>query len=367
MKKRLLAPACAALGISTLSPLSGAYAQSSVTLYGSLDSGVGYVSNLHGGHAFIAEQGTLQADRWGITGAEDLGSGLKTVFKLESGFSTISGAMSSAGTLFNRQAYVGLSQSGIGTVTFGRQTDFHFEMLGPLSTAQSLGDFSAFHPGNVDGLANTVPVELSNTAKFVSRPFAGFVVGALYGFTNASSSTAGRTISFGATYGYGPLKLAAAWSEYHDRTLNLSGGLGLDAFEGVDLSRGAPFVADNIRNAGIGGSYQWGRVQLHALVTQVRIERHGEAQNYRTIDGGVNFQVTPAYMIGAGAWTTTLAGKRWTQATLANVYSLSKATQLYVDVMVERASSGAVADTLGIGASSSGEQTVVLAGIHHLF
>ncbi|WP_235024205.1 hypothetical protein [Caballeronia cordobensis] len=48
-----------------------------------------------------------------------------------------------------------------------------------------------------------------------------------------------------------------------------------------------------------------------------------------------------------------------------NVHSLSKLTQLYADVMVEQASSGAVA--LGIGPSSSIRQTVVLAGVHHLF
>jgi predicted porin len=352
MKKRLFA-----LAISMLGTATGAHAQSSVTLYGSLDAGVGYVSNLHGGRAFIAEQGTFQADRWGITGVEDLGSGLKTVFKLESGFSTINGTMSSAGTLFNRQAYVGLSENRLGTITLGRQTDFHFDMLGPMSTAQTVGDFSAFHPGNVDGLANTVPVELSNAVKFRSQTVAGLTVGALYGFTNAASSTTGRTISFGATYGIGSLDLAAAFSEYHDRTLNLAGGLGLSGFEGVNLAGGAPFVADSVTNAGIGGK----------LLTQVRIERLGQSENFRTIDGGVNFQVTPAYLIGAGAWTTTLAGKRWTQLTIANVYSLSKQTQLYADVMVEQASSGAVADTMGVGASSSNRQTVVLAGIHHFF
>ncbi|BBU30510.1 porin [Burkholderia sp. THE68] len=362
MKKSRLALALSVMGIAM-----NVQAQSSVTLYGSLDAGVGYVSNLRGSHAFIAQQGTLQADRWGLTGVEDLGGGLKTVFKLESGFSTISGAMSSAGTLFNRQAYVGLSDAGIGTLTLGRQTDFHFEMLGPLSTAQSLGDFSAFHPGNIDGLGNTVPVELSNTVKFRSRTIAGVTLGAMYGFTNQSSSTTGRTISFGATYGYGPLNLAAAYSEYHDRALNLASALGLTSFQGVALTASAPFVADSVRNAGIGGSVQIGRVQLHALVTQVRIEEGGRADNYRTIDGGANFQVTPSYMIGAGAWTTTLAGQRWTQVTVANVYSLSKLTQLYADVMVEQASSGAKAVTLGIGPSSSNRQTVVLAGVHHLF
>lgn len=356
-----------ALALSMLLVACGVHAQSSVTLYGSLDAGVGYVSNLRGARAFIAQQGTLQADRWGLTGVEDLGGGLKTVFKLESGFSTITGAMSSAGTLFNRQAYVGLSESRIGTVTLGRQTDFHFEMLGPLSTAQTLGDFSAFHPGNIDGLGNTVPVELSNTIKFRSRTIAGVTLGAMYGFTNQSSSTTGRSISFGATYGYGPLNLAAAYSEYRDRTLNLAGGLGLTSFEGIGLTAGAPFVADSVRNAGIGGSFQIGRVQLHALLTQVRIEERGRADDYRTIDGGANFQVTPAYMIGVGAWTTTFAGERWTQVTIANVYALSKLTQLYADVMVEQASSGAVANTLGIGPSSSNRQTVVLAGIHHLF
>ncbi|MEZ0605788.1 porin [Paraburkholderia sp. IW21] len=362
MKKQLLLIAFPLLGIA-----SGAHAQSSVTLYGSLDAGVGYVSNLHGGRAFIAEQGTYQADRWGLTGVEDLGGGLKTVFKLEAGFSTTSGAMSSTGTLFNRQAYVGLSDSRFGTVTLGRQTDFHFEMLGPLSTAQTLGDFSAFHPGNVDGLGNTVPVELSNTVKFRSRNFAGVTFGAMYGFTNTTSSTAGRSFSLGATYANGPATLAAAYSEYHDRTLNLAGGLGLTSFEGVNLAGGAPFVANSVTNAGIGGSYQLRRILVHALITQVRIERQGQRENYRTADGGINFQLTPAYQIDTGAWTTSLAGKRWTQVTVANVYALSRQTQLYVDLMLEQASSGAVANTLGIGASSSNRQTVVLAGVHHLF
>jgi len=344
-----------------------AYAQSSVTLYGSLDAGVGYVSNLHGAHAFIAEQGTFQADRWGFKSVEDLGGGLKTIFTLESGFSTINGAMSSPGTLFNRQAYVGLSDATWGTVTLGRQTDWHFEMLGPLSTGQVLGDFSAFHPGNVDGLGNTVPVELSNAVKYRSPTFYGLSFGAMYGFPNQASSTTGRTISFGATYANGPLRLATAYSEYRNRSLNLASGLGLTSFEGVYLPAGAAFIADRVTNAGAAASYQFERVQLHALATQVRIERQGQRENYRSVEGGVNFRLTPAEEVDAGVWTTTLAGQRWTQLTVANVYALSKQTQLYVDVMAEQASGGAVASTLGIGVSSSNRQTVVLAGIHHFF
>jgi hypothetical protein len=50
----------------------------------------------------------------------------------------------------------------------------------------------------------------------------------------------------------------------------------------------------------------------------------------------------------------------------ANVYALSKSPQRYVDVMAEQASAGANAVTLGIGASSSNWQAVILAGVHHL-
>lgn len=71
----------------------------------------------------------------------------------------------------------------------------------------------------------------------------------------------------------------------------------------------------------------------------------------------------------ARPWSVTgpLDGHRWTQFTVANVYSLSKSTQLYADLMFETTGGGAVADTLGIGTTSGGRQTVLLTGIHHLF
>ncbi len=345
-----------------------AHAQSSVTLYGSMDAGVGYVSNLRGHSAFIAQQGTFQADRWGLTGTEDLGGGLKAIFKLESGFSTINGNMSSAGVLFNRQAFVGLSDNRLGTLVLGRMTDWNFEMLGPLSTGQSLGNFSAFHPANIDGLGNTVPTEWSNAIKYRTVNYGGLSFGAMYGFPNASStSTAGRSYSFGVNYAHGPLKLAAAYSAYHDRTLGLNSGFGLTSFEGTNLANGNAFVADSVRTLGIGGSYEVGRVLLHALATQVRVAKNGASEHFRAIDAGANMHLTPAEEIDVGGWGASFAGGHWAQLTVANVYALSKATQVYVDVSVERASSNAVAGTLGIGPSSTNKQVVILTGIHHLF
>ena len=97
----------------------------------------------------------------------------RCVFRLESGFVTTTGASASSSTFFNRQAYVGLSDPMFGTLTLGRQTDWNFDWLGSVSTGQLLGDFSAFHPGNLDGLGSTLPVQLSSTVKWKSANYSG--------------------------------------------------------------------------------------------------------------------------------------------------------------------------------------------------
>lgn len=342
-------------------------AQSSITLYGSLDAGVGYVSNLHGARAYIAEQGTLQADRWGLRGAEDLGGGRKAIFTLEAGFSTINGNSAGPGLLFNRQSYVGLADDAWGTLTLGRQTDWNFDWLGPLSTAQIIGNFSAFHPGNIDGLSNTVLVEASNAVKFRSRDVGGFTLGAMYSFSNVPGGNTTAGYSLGVNYAQGPLRAAAAYSSYNNRPLNLAGGLGLTNFAGTPLTPANLFIADNVKIAGAGAAYTLGRWTIHALATDARVRANQQSSRYTTLDGGVNFKLTPANDIGAGVWSTRFAGNRWTQFNLQDVYAFSKRTQWYVSLLHQRASSGAVADIMGIGASSSRAQTVVLSGVHHSF
>jgi hypothetical protein len=98
--------------------------------------------------------------------------------------------------------------------------------------------------------------------------------------------------------------------EYNNRALNLASVLGLTSFEGIRLPASAVFVADSVKNAGIGGSYQIGRVQLHALFTQVRIENRGPRDIYRALASGADFRLMVADGIDAGIWTTTFAGKR---------------------------------------------------------
>ena len=99
------------------------YAQSSVTLYGIIDTGVEYVTNVGAQKSSSVHMPSLTASLpslWGLRGKEDLGGGLSAVFVLESGFAPAQGTLNQGGRLFGRQAYVGLAGRW-GTLTLGRQ------------------------------------------------------------------------------------------------------------------------------------------------------------------------------------------------------------------------------------------------------
>jgi hypothetical protein len=109
-----------------------AHAQSSVTLYGLIDAGVTYVNHANAKAQSLYQygDGVAQGSRWGLRGSEDLGNGLKAIFVLENGFNSGTGAAGQGGDLFGRQAYVGLTQDGVGSLTLGRQYSFSTDYLG---------------------------------------------------------------------------------------------------------------------------------------------------------------------------------------------------------------------------------------------
>src|SRR5260370_41745440 len=79
MKKSLLSAAL--FGAFTIS----AHAQSSVTLYGLIDTGLVYTNNQLGHSNWQEVTSSTQNTVFGLKGSEDLGGGLHAVFKLEQG------------------------------------------------------------------------------------------------------------------------------------------------------------------------------------------------------------------------------------------------------------------------------------------
>ena len=92
MKKSLLALAVAGA-------FSGAaFAQSSVTLFGVVDTGISYYSGDGNGHIWALSNSGLNSSRIGVRGTEDLGGGLKANFWFEAGVNTDNGTGAATST-----------------------------------------------------------------------------------------------------------------------------------------------------------------------------------------------------------------------------------------------------------------------------
>jgi general bacterial porin, GBP family len=99
------------------------HAQSSVTLYGLIDTGLVYMNNQLGHRNWQEVNSSTQNTVFGLKGLEDLGGGLRAIFKLEQGFLLNDGAQAFSSDGFGSLAWVGLQSNAYGTVTFGRQFD----------------------------------------------------------------------------------------------------------------------------------------------------------------------------------------------------------------------------------------------------
>lgn len=209
MKKKLLAMTLI-LGISGLTQ-----AQTSITLYGTVDSGLGFKSVKNKDTGSKATQsgmfsGIWSSNSWGIKGSEDLGNGLHATFKLESGFNLENGEGSS--NHFFKTTTLGLSSEKWGSLTFGR--------IG--NSVQGYAGFIA-GPDDEEGLSdisNTFSAagsnKANNTIVYTSPNFNGLNFSVGYSFNtqgeeNTDSDDDIKLITSALGYTKGPLSLALGY------------------------------------------------------------------------------------------------------------------------------------------------------------
>lgn len=195
---------------------SAAWAQSSVTLYGIVDSAVQYGKfNDTVSPTAMAASGNLQASRFGFRGSEDLGGGYRANFQLETGFNTYTG-VGGGTTMFNRGASVGLSSTTYGSVDAGLMyLPIYWVFL-----ASDVATYGLSNPAAIMSLEHTVTLGKTGTGGFYPNAvryrtpnYYGLTseIGYSFGAQNASGQTAdGRNIGmnvmyqrFGMTLGYG--------------------------------------------------------------------------------------------------------------------------------------------------------------------
>ncbi len=382
MKKTLVVAAVSA------SFAVAAHAQSSVTLYGVIDAGLAYTSNVAGKSNWQQTSGGISQSRFGLKGSEDLGNGLKAIFTLESGFNLNNGRYANNGSQFNRQSYVGLS-SNDGTVTLGRQYDAAQDFLAPLSATGSWGGTSFAHYGNFDNLNTNGGFAINNSVKFTSADYAGFTFGATYGFSNQAGGFAtNRAYSLGAAYQFQGLRVAAAYAQQNN-PLSATGG----ALDGSNFGAGANGVATAAnrgvlttignfrqRTYGVGASYAFGPAQVGAVWTQARLDNAQALASVRQDNYEVNakYNLTPALGLGVaytftdnrGSVTGVNIGERVHQIGAQADYALSKRTDVYAQVVYAHSSSAGASiynGTLGSNVSSSDNQTAAMIGLRHRF
>jgi predicted porin len=194
---------------------STAFAQSSVTLYGVVDSAILYQTNpvSGSGSKFSLSGGGENSSRFGFIGNEDLGGGYKAFFRLESGILTNNGNYTMT-ALFGRMALVGL-ETPYGKISAGRQlTPYYLD-------AVIKGDAMEAGYLNYIGTVFNLYSRTSNSILYSSPTFYGLRLDAMYGFSNtAGDFVSGSSYNAALDYTNGPLHAAVAAYRLYNVTGN---------------------------------------------------------------------------------------------------------------------------------------------------
>lgn len=177
---------CRAAALACALAAQGAFAQTSVQIYGIVDTSLSHLTNVDAaGHA-ATKMNSITGElpsRIGFRGTEELGHGLKAFFVLENGFSVDTGVTGQGNRIFGRAAQVGLTGAW-GTLTLGRQLNMTYiagqksDVLGP----------SLFAIGSIDPY---LPNARSDNAVGYMGNFDGVVIGATYSLGRDGSSAGG--------------------------------------------------------------------------------------------------------------------------------------------------------------------------------
>lgn len=396
MKKTIIAFAV----LGTLA--SAAHAQSSVTLFGVIDEGIDMITNKGGSHAFQMASSVMQGDRWGLTGAEDLGDGMKAVFMLENGFNLNSGALSQNGLMFGRQAWVGLS-TNYGTVTLGRQYDSIFDYTAPFAAGQLGGGVYGAHPGDLDN--SNIDYHSNNSIKYASPTFSGFKFGGTYSLGGTAGDFTNNQIwSLGASYNQGPVGLGVAYLNARNPGTGMFSTAASSLPETLMTPIYSGFMSANtFQLIDFGGSYTFGPATVGATYTNAKFMNlgsnampagakgpasgfaSGSTATFNDVQLNVLYRLTPAWRLLVAAdylnRNALTAGNgdaidsaKYLQYQASLDYSLSKRTDVYAMALYQRAlgddSTGgpavaAITDTTAI--SANGKQFVARVGIRHKF
>ncbi len=360
MKKSLIA-------LAVLAASGAAMAQSSVTLFGIVDTNFSYIDGIGNDNESKYGLGTSgnATSRLGFRGVEDLGGGLKAGFHLEGEIFGDDG--NASGFNFKRRSTVSLA-GGFGEVRLGRDLTpgyskfISYDVFGQVGIGQFMG-WSNWNGNNQTTANNNNDangIRSSNMISYYTPNFSGFTAGLGYGFdekADTTNSKKGRYVGGYVAYDNGPLSVALSYDESSALVLTSP------AATGADRNR-----------LTLGGSYDLNVVKLNAILQQTKDD----------VPGGSERKVN-AYMLGASApvgagevrlqyalYDQKAIDSKAHQISLGYVHNLSKRTAVYgtVAYIDNKDASKLNLSTKGLGAidaRAGDSQTGVQVGIRHSF
>jgi predicted porin len=342
---------------------------SSVTLYGSLDEALEYITNQAVGKTTtnsVREGWGTDTSYWGIRGSEDLGGGMHAIFDLQGGFTASNGEAGQGGRLFGRQSYVGLT-GDFGIVTFGRQYTMRAYAVKPINP---FGFGSHGLTTLDDGIANP----RADNAVSYRYHIGDFEAGVNYSFgrdtvdgdtkvaTNCPGETSPsnecREYSAMAKYETSRWGLTTAWEDNYGGTSATYGGLTSPKLTDSRFILGGYVNIDKAR-VGLG----WIKRDDEGIATP--------KSNLVWLSGTLQVTTALSFATELGEIKYEDSPNKAMMIAVHGVYSLSKSTALYLSV--EHLKNGG---KLAFAASTitpivdpvpGGQQTSVVAGIRHQF
>ncbi|HUG20983.1 porin [Piscinibacter sp.] len=304
MKKSLLA-------LAVLGAFAGAAtAQSSVTIYGSIDMSIAKQDGdaaspgAPGNEAWTLQQSN--GSRLGFQGNEDLGGGLSAQFQIEHRYTPDNG--NAANPFWAGRSYVQLSSATAGRVYMGRE---YTPAFWPAVKSDPFGWDGVGQMGSMQwaGYLSTGGVRAPNTIGYRSPNWGGFTVNAATGLGEGATS---RADGFNVEYGAGPLYAAF----------------------GYEQQSNGPAVTDGNSLMNVALHYNVGFAKLIAYYAQAEIS---DGVNGGEVDSKA-YMLAAAIPVGAGtikaAYIEVIpdgSDNDRTKLGLGYNHPLSKRTTLYAD------------------------------------
>ena len=309
------------------------------TLYGLVDASGAYVKPVGGSGRYQLDSGNMQRSFVGFRGSEDLGGGLRAVFKLESYVRVDTGAYGRADLdgFWSRESSVGLS-GAFGTTLFGRvvtplytQTlNFNpfFEAFGSSPATRQyfggsgavLGDSRWDNAVVYTNNASDLPLRVNLAANLPEK--------------TASSLSTGR--NFGGSLGYitGPFAASIAVERIRNSTTGL------------------PFGFQSELVAQAAATYDFKLVRLYGQVGRSSVNSGNDTRTFLYQLGGAVPIGTSLILFSYGHSHIKHAGFPTTTNQIGSIgydYFLSKNTDIYVAGLYERTTSLSSGHTLAGG------------------